>query len=177
MANSMRCAAIAALVLLCAVPAAAQHLAFDPSVSVPAALDFTVDITLDSQGETVQGLDLTFSYDPTIVQFNGVTAGDWFTGSGLDHYLWLDPGTALGTVHFSSALLGAGRNGTGVVVTIEFTALAAGVSPLTFESWLVRDDANAPLAPITHSIGDFIIIQEAIPADSWSWSDIKRAWH
>ncbi|HPF36161.1 MAG TPA: cohesin domain-containing protein [Candidatus Krumholzibacteria bacterium] len=160
---------------LFAAPALAQRLAFDPSVSVPMAVDFSVDLTLDTQGAVVQGVDVVFTYEPTIVQFNGVVDGDWFTTSGLDHFLWLDPGSALGVVHISSALLGAGRTGSGVLAELEFTALAAGISPLQFQTWLVRDDANAPLVA-THSIGDFIIIQEAIANEDRSWSDIKRLW-
>lgn len=167
--------AVATALILLTSSAAAQRLEFDPSVSVPMAVNFTVDLTLDSEGTTVQGVDVVFTYDPAIVQFDGVVDGDWFTTSGLDHYLWLDPGTALGTVHISSALLGAGRNGAGVYATLQFTALAAGVSPLTFQSLTVRNDFNAPLAA-THSMGDFIIIQEAIPNEMQTWSDIKLGW-
>ena len=117
MATLTRTLVISAICLaLLAVPAAAQRLAFDPSVSVPTAVNFTVDLTLDSQGATVQGLDVVFTYDPMVVQFTGVTAGDWFTASGLDHYLWLDPATALDTVHFVSNVLGHSRVERGLLV-------------------------------------------------------------
>lgn len=156
--------------------ASAQHLSFNPSVSIPATVNFQVDLQLTTNGVTVQGLDVVFSYDPTIVQLDGVSGGGWLTGSGLDFYLWIDPASSLGFVHVTTALLGMGSSTDGAVLTLDFTALAAGISPLDFVSFDLRDDTNMLLPAATNSIGDQIVIEEAIPNEVWSIGAMKSYW-
>jgi hypothetical protein len=169
------------LCLAWSLPALAQHVWFNPPSSVPAEPDFEVTIELAAEGQTVQGLDILFSFNPDIVTLNGVTAGDWFTTSGLDHYFWLnpapggDPETAVQTAHISAALLGGGSAADGTLAVLSFTAENAGVSPLSFLSLTVRDDQNATL-PATHSTGDEIIIDGSVPADSRTMSAVKALW-
>ncbi len=43
--------------------------------------EFTVAIHLDTEYETVQGLDIAFTYDPVIIQLDGIAPGYWFTGA------------------------------------------------------------------------------------------------
>ena len=163
--------------IICSCVAAhAQHLSFDPPVSVPTAIEFQVRIHLAPAGATVQGLDLVFTYEPSIVSLDAVEAGDWFTDSGADHYLWIDPVTPAGAVHVSAALLGFGSAVDGHILTLSFTALAPGVSPLHFLAIDLRNDANAPLLFTTHSTGDEIVIEEAIGNESSSMGAFKSLW-
>ncbi len=161
------------ITLLCTV-ASAQHLGFNPSISIPATTSFQIDLQLTTNGTTVQGLDIVFSYNPIVVQLNGVNAGGWLTIS--DYYLWNNPASALGFVHVSAALLGAGSNTDGAVLTLDFEALEAGISPLDFVSIDLRDDANAPIPGATHSFGDHILIEEAIANEVWSVGAVKSHW-
>ena len=173
--------AIAIIALACTAPGLAQHVWFDPPSSAPVEPDFEVTIELAAEGQTVQGLDILFSFNPDVVTLSGVTAGDWFTASGLDHYFWLNPApggepeAAVQNVHISAALLGGGRSADGALAVLSFTAVNAGVSPLSFLGLTVRDDQNATL-PATHSTGDEIVIDQSVPAGSRTMSAVKALW-
>ena len=164
------------VILLLSTAASAQHLFFNPSVSIPINITFQIDLDLTTDSLPVQGLDIVFTFDPAIVQLDAINAGSWFTGSGLDYYLWIDPLSAPGVVHATMALLGAGSTVDGTILNLSFTALDAGISPLHFLAMSLRDDANAPLSLSTHSTGDQIVIEEAIPNEEWSVSKTKLQW-
>jgi hypothetical protein len=108
-----------------------------PFVTVGVGDTVTIAISITGAVDlTSWQFDLTF--DPTIVQTNtaGATAGallpaDWlFTSPG---FVDNTGGQILGVSAFGSAV-----TGDGVIANLEFTTLAAGVSPLTFSTVAVN---------------------------------------
>ncbi len=169
-----KCLPFLLVFILAATPVAAQTLVFDPGVTAPLVEDFTVDLALIGPA-MVMGVDLAFTYDPAVVRLDAVTEGTFFTGSGLDYEFWLDPYVPVGTVHLSTAQLGAAAPAGGTFATFHFHALTVGISPLDFLSLTVRDGVNQDL-PAEHSTGDRIVIDEAVPARSLSFGDLKALW-
>ncbi len=137
---------------------AAQEIAVSPPLTVATQTEFTVSITIDAASDDVYGLEVTMSYDPAIVQLDGIDAGDWFVSSGLPYFFHdFTDDVAPGVLFFDAAFLGDGRSGTGDVAICHFTALAAGDSPLDFVQVVARDGANQDLA-FGHSTGDLITV-------------------
>ena len=158
-------------VLLAAAAVPAQTVFFDPAVTSPLAKEFTVVLAVAGP-DPVMGVDLVFTYDPTVVRLDAVDAGTFFTGSGFDYQFWNDPYVPAGTVHVSAAQLGSAAPATGSLAVFRFYALDVGVSPLYFLSLTVRDGANQDMQA-EHSTGDRIIIDEAIPTDDLSFGHVK----
>ncbi len=160
------------ILLALALPAAAQTVSMVPHVAMPTTTEFTVYFHLDTDTNDVMGVEISATFNDAVVQLDGIDAGDWFTASGLDWFFWdyTTPGT--GTIHFTGALLNQGRTASGVIAVCRFTALAPGVSPVDFTDVDVRDAANQPY-PAGHSVDDLIIIDDAIPADSLSFGQVK----
>ena len=168
----LRACCLWALILL-ASTAAAQTVSMVPHVATPLTTTFTVYIHLDTDGQDVMGVEVSADFDPGIVRLDGIDEGDWFVTSGLESFFWdyTTPGTS--TIHFTGALLNQGRSESGVIAVCRFTALTVGESPVDFTDVDVRDAANAPYAA-GHSVGDRIIIDDAIGNEVASFGDIKR---
>lgn len=160
------------VLLLLAVPAAAQSVYMVPHVALPTTSTFTVYFYLDADAQEVMGVEVSLEFDETIVQLDGIDAGDWFTTSGLDWFFWdyTTPGTD--TIHFTGALLDEGRVANGVIAVCRFTAIGLGVCPVDFTDVDVRDASNQTYAA-GHSTGDQIIIDAAIGNETMSFGDIK----
>ena len=174
--KAMTAAMAVCVLLVSALPAAAQWIGFNPAEMVPTNEIFTVDLVLDTEGVTVMGVDVLFSFDPAVVHLDAVTVGDWFTTAPEPHFFWAEPGLAVpGVVHASGTVMTSGRSGAGVLAVLHFTAVAAGFSPLDFQAVSLRNPLNAPV-PHTRSSGDRIIIEEAIPTEGSSFGDLKARW-
>jgi len=166
-------------VLICAAgplttTAAANLLFVDPPTSTPADSLFTVAVSRDA-GEAVQGFDVKIAFDPAIVRLDGIAPGGWLLTAGFPFALF--DGTVAGedTLRFSAAFLGLGQTSAaaGAVVVLHFRARSPGVSPLDFAPVVARDAANAPV-PFEHSVGDRIVIDQAIAAGRASLGALKR---
>jgi len=121
--------------------ASAQQITVDPPLAIATQVSFTVDIDIDTGALAVQGAEVVMSYDPAIVQLEGIEAGGWLIDSGLPYFLHdFTPEVAPGVLHFDAALLGGvlGGGGAGTLATCHFTALAPGDSPLDFVQLVVR---------------------------------------
>jgi hypothetical protein len=153
-------------------PLAAQTVSMVPYIAMPVTYTFPVYVYLDSDFEVVQGVEVSMTFDPTIVHLDGIAPGDWFTGSGLEYFFWdhTTPGTD--TIHFAGALLQMGQVADGVLGVCTFTALAGGVSPVDFVDVDVRDADNLDLGA-GHSTGDQIVIDLAIADESLCFGEVK----
>ena len=89
------------LLLLMALPAAAQSLVVDPPASFPSELTFTVDIVLESGGLEVKGVETMITFDPGFLHLDEVTPGPWLTGTG-QAYFFFDFGEEKGSADFGS---------------------------------------------------------------------------
>lgn len=134
-------------------PAAAQQ-AQDPTLTVlpqyvNAGDQFTVDVTLDTDGSAFIGWQFDYSWDPAVVRLDSVTEGpfirDWVTSVGGGGTFFQAPiinqgaGTARGAAVTALAPLPAnqGASGTGVIARMTFTALANGLSTNTLNNTIL----------------------------------------
>ncbi len=125
--------AFTALALLAPSQAQAVPMVSAPFVTVGVGDTFTIPISITG-AVNLESFQFDLSFAPLIVQANGAgaTAGailplDWFfTSPG---FVDNTQGWILGVSTFGSAFSGGG-----VIANIEFTALAPGVSPLTFSN-------------------------------------------
>lgn len=166
------CSWVLVILLALAAPLCAQTVSMVPHIAEPVTYSFSVYIYLDSDFQDVQGVEISMTFDNTIVHLNGIAAGDWFTSSGLEYFFWdyTTPGTD--TIHFTGALLHQGQVANGVIGICSFTALAQGISPVDFVDVDVRNSVNTDLGA-AHSTGDLIIIDLAVANESLSFGAIK----
>jgi hypothetical protein len=136
-------AALLAALFGAALPAAAQQVT-DPTLTVPpqyvnANQQFTVDVTLDTDGITVTGWQFDYAWNPAVVRLDSIVEGpfirSWVTSVGGAGTFFQPPiinqgaGTLRGAaVTALGAPAGQGAQGTGVIATLTFTALANGLS-------------------------------------------------
>ena len=159
--------------LLLAVPATAQIISFNPSVTIPTDPTFDVLIDIDCVGENVKGIELKVVYDPFLVQLDGISPGPWYTGSGQPHYFFdytnTDP---QGVIHFASAVLDGTLSGSGNLAICHFTMIGFGISPLIFQDTDVRGLDNVDLG-FAHSTGDQIILDPVVDVQERAFGAIK----
>ncbi len=105
----------------------------------------------------------SLSFNPSVLQAAGVTEGGFLATGGTTFF---DGGTinnTTGTISFAfDSLIGAvpGVNGTGVLATISFTALAVGTSALNFSDVLF---INSALADITVQVNNGSLPVSPVP--------------
>ena len=113
---------------------------------------------------------------PEVVDLDFIEPGAWITSAGLLYYFFDHTDVAPpNTIHFDMAFLEGDLAGSGQVAICHFTARhdeTPGVSPLVFELVDVRDETNQTM-PFTHSTGDVIIIDPAIPTEPTTWGEVK----
>ncbi|MBX4187888.1 MAG: hypothetical protein KW793_02005 [Candidatus Doudnabacteria bacterium] len=101
--------------------------------------NFTVDVTLDTGGENIDGLDITFlRFNPSILQVvdsDLVAAGTQIAATSLiPSTLSNSVNNPAGTIQLSQTTTGGSTfNGSGKIATITFKAIAAGTSSVTFD--------------------------------------------
>ncbi len=107
-----------------------------PFVTVGVGDTFSIPISItDAVDLTSWQFDLAF--DPTIVTANSVTEGTFMSAFGATLFIpgVIDNGTGLISLVADSFIdLPPNPSGSGVLADIGFTALATGVSPLTFSN-------------------------------------------
>ncbi len=126
------------------------HVYFDPSHSEVSEFDhFWVDVCFDSEVTNVTGYQFVIDFDEDLLTVLGVEEGDLPSGySGESFCDWRIDGTTTRALVVDGAVLGGSIDGPGSVVRIEFEALAAGVSELSFTSVELRDIDNVSLESI-----------------------------
>ena len=123
------------------VQAQAEPVISAPFVTVGVGDTFTIPVSITGATDlTSWQFDLAF--DPTLVRANSVTEGPFMLsfGTTLSPPTSFNPGVIDNTAGLISLVtdsfidLQPNPSGSGVLVNIEFTALAPGVSPLTFSN-------------------------------------------
>lgn len=121
-----------------AVPALTAQATPDPAVvGSPVAVELVLTDVVD-----LYAYQLSFSFDPSLLQAVGVTQGALLPGGGTTFF---DGGTVdntLGSISFTvDTLIGnvPGVSGTGVLATIAFDVVGAGTSALSFSDTLFLD--------------------------------------
>ncbi len=130
---------IVAVVLLLPIVTSAATLSISPnSRSINAGDTFSVTVNLDTQGASIDGIDLRYlNYNPSILQLqdgNSSVAGVQIApGNLMPMTLANSVDTSLGKITFSQvAALGNKYKGSGILATLTFKALSGGTANLTF---------------------------------------------
>jgi hypothetical protein len=123
---------------------------FDPSYTeVLEFATFWVDVAIDEEMLAVTGYDLVIDFDESLLEVLQVQEGDLPEGYPGETFLyWTIGGSPSYPLVVNGAVLGGSVGGPGSLVRIEFRALAAGTSPLTFTDIDLRDIENTPIPAI-----------------------------
>jgi len=134
--------AIAALVILQPLRVTADPvLSTAPFVPVGVGDTFTIPITITGATD-VTSWQFDLAYSPSLVKANSVTEGPFMSAFGTTFFT---PGVINNVTGLISLVADAyvdlppDPSGSGVLANIEFTALAPGVSPLTFANVFLND--------------------------------------
>ncbi len=143
----------------------------DPTVSVasvsPVTLGSGVDVQLLVSGVSdLYAYQLSFSFDPTLLQVGSVTEGAFLGTGGTT--TWFEGATdnTAGTVSFIINSLNGlipGVNGGGVLATIHFDSVAIGTSNISFSDTTLLDSALNTIA--AQSVAGSITVS-AVPEPS-----------
>ncbi|MEO8167678.1 MAG: cohesin domain-containing protein, partial [bacterium] len=103
----------------------------------------------------IHGYHLDVDYDNTILQYNGASSGTFLTP-----FLWLPSPNGPHTIYVATALAGSGTSvsGSGTLFTMQFTAIGAGVSPITLTTVELRKpDNSGNITPVTINSGSVTV--------------------
>jgi hypothetical protein len=126
-------AGAAALTLACAQAWAVPTLTFS-TPSTPAAVGSTVNVDVRIAGiSDLVGYQFGVSFNNTLLHLNGVSAGSFLNGGDMTSFGSYDADPTDGTLDYVfDATPGAGVSGDGVLATLSFDTLGAGISALSF---------------------------------------------
>jgi Cohesin domain len=128
--------AMAAIVILQPLRVAADPVLSAPFVTVGVGDTFTIPISITGSTD-VTSWQFDLAYSPSLVKANSVTEGPFMSAFGTTSFTpgVIDNVTGLISLVADSYVdLPPDPSGDGVLANIEFTALATGVSPLTFSN-------------------------------------------
>jgi len=95
------------------------------------------------------GYQLTLSFNPSVLQATGVTEGAFLGTGGTTFFSGGTINNTTGSISFLfDTLIGVptGVTGSGVLATVNFNAVSAGTSPLTFSDVLFLNSASTDIA-------------------------------
>ena len=141
------CAVLTCLGL--AGPALAQQLTISASPN-PAQVGQSIGLDVMISGvQDLYGYQFSLSFNPALLQANGGTEGSFLSAGGATYFDAGSIDNSAGTVSYAFGLLSSavpGVSGSGTLVHLNFTALAAGTTTLNFSDVIFQ---NSQLADIT----------------------------
>lgn len=136
-----------------------------PQGAIHAGDTFNISLMIDTLPQT-RGIQFGLNFDPTVLRLNSVSEGafysSWAAANGaMTFYIPGSINNDTGVLNVMAiSILGGngGPTGSGVVATLNFTALADGVSALTPTSVQVSDSSqNSQLLPVTLVPGQIVV--------------------
>jgi len=125
---------------------------------------FTVDVYIDPEDYQISGANVNkLSFDPAIIQATSpiaVTFTNFFAPPKMQGFGTVDnvAGTITGIYELTMPFVGVGTEGTWI--TIEFTAVGDGTSPITMDSVGLPDENGDKIEPITVNNGEVVVTVE-----------------
>lgn len=119
------------------------HISPTPASATPGS-SFGVDVKVSDIAD-LYAYQFSLAFDPTVLKIGSATLGNFLESTGIATFG--DPGTidnGAGTLSYAfNSLLGpeAGANGSGILMHIDFDALAAGSSFLSFSDVIFLDSS------------------------------------
>jgi hypothetical protein len=170
-----------ALLLLVSGMSQAATIGFDPATqTVPTGSSLSVKLGIlglgDGAAPSLSTFDLNIGYDPSLLSFTGVSFGDPVLGDQLDLFslgsLTSSDNTTPGTVNVfelsfdSPTDIDTLQAANFTLVTLTFSALSGGISPLSISINALGDANGDPLAATTTS-GSVTVTAVPLPAAVW----------
>ena len=172
----LRAAIVLLLCAAAAVPAAgatAVVLVEPADTTVCTLVAFPVRICAGDPVANLMGWDLRVAYDGNVLSVVDVTEGSLPAGCGHPTFFrQLDDEGGATIVHVNGSILGKTVDGPGALVTIWFSPVAPGISPVLIIEADLRDGENTPLDPAV--IHGSVTVDAAIGLAEASWGEIKR---
>jgi len=120
---------------------------FTPSqIETTASGTFSVSLALEG-GKDVAAAPLEVVFDPKILRLNSVARGDFFSSDGQQPvFTWNIHDSGSATIQLNRLPGTAGANGSGVLVTLNFQAIAKGPATVSVPNLSVRSSQGQVLA-------------------------------
>ena len=103
----------------------------------------TLQIVVEN-ATNLNGFDITFTYDPTIVDYTGWTNGNML--KNLRQWVYTDQPGSLRLAF--TQMNTAGYTGGGILLSLSFTSVSFGQSPIDFASVVFAESSGYPYVPI-----------------------------
>lgn len=166
------CLSVLFAALLSTAACAEPAMYIDPAATaVFMGEDFWVDVSVNEELLGLTGYDLVIDYDESVLELLDVVEGALPQSAGPSFFYWtLGPGPENAVV-INGAILGDSVDGPGVLASLHFSGLAAGVSPLEFLDFELRDLENDP---ITATSTDGVVTVGDVPPFIYMTPDTTR---
>lgn len=142
--------ALAASLLIASPALATPVVRVAPSATMPiVGQAFQVNLIGEDFLE-LYAYNFTFNFDPARIRAVSVSEGPLLASAGTTFFIPGDIDNVLGSISFiGNSLIGAipGVSGSGILATLDFEAIAEGLSPLSLPDMLFIDTGFADLAP------------------------------
>jgi hypothetical protein len=138
-----------------------------PSTSVAAGNTFAVDVNIANVSD-LYAFQLDVGFTPGILSATSVTEGSFLSSVGTTSFLVGTIDNTAGTITFNAdTLIGpiAGVTGSGTLAILDFTALAAGTSPIDIANVTLLDSSISPITSTT-SNASAVIRGSVVPEPS-----------
>ena len=123
-----------------------------PDTTVTVGDVVTMRAIVDAEPD-IKAFELIYQYDPVRLQFTGTTAGEVLTGSFYTDFVTPDNAAPADSVIYDAAVLLGSTAGPGVLVYVNFKALATGDAAITGQLGDFRDSQNnRTLAQMSNSV-------------------------
>lgn len=130
-------------------PAGAATLTIDPaSMTVTAGTTFTVDVSVEGVTD-LYGYGFAVGFDPAILEALGIAEGAFLPGGGATLFIDGTIDNTGGTITDTGGVLNGGVigvDGSGVLATVTFRALATGSSAISLFNPILLDSNLADIA-------------------------------
>jgi hypothetical protein len=148
----------ALIAVVCILQVATAASAAGPTVSVNSADvspgdTFTIDVTVDPQGEEIYGAQYDLTFDPAILQVVSQTKGDFLSQDDVSTLNVINKfNNAIGKLEYGEIRLATrvGVNNPGVLARITFEAVSAGSMDLLLSNVILAD-------PFAQRIGEVML--------------------
>ncbi|NOT86403.1 MAG: hypothetical protein HOP02_16840 [Methylococcaceae bacterium] len=161
---------LAGLVALFALPIQASVISITPSTStVNVGQSFSLNVNV-SEISDLYAFQFDLGYDPSVISATSISEGGFLSTGGSTLFIGGTIDNANGTISNTSDLLNGaipGVTGSGILATIDFTALTAGSSGVSFFNPILLDSNGADI--IANYSESTIVNVSAIPVPAAIW--------
>lgn len=164
-----------ALLALLALPSLARAVTVSvvpAETTVTIGGSFTLRLVTDAFPD-LKGFETIHSFDAGKLQLTGANPGDVLTSSGNPYSAFLVPDTAAppDSAWYDAAMLVGSTAGPGILVFLNFNAVAVGDSPLQCQLVDFRDSQNVKTVP--NCVSGLVHVVGPVPTRKETWGRLK----